>query len=51
MAKQATQCPLWVINGHFQSKQPCRKGDKGAVRYQEVSDDGTPAFAPLVGSL
>jgi hypothetical protein len=21
------------------------------VRYQEVSDDGTPAFAPQVGSL
>ena len=27
------------------------KETKGAVRYQEVSDDGTPAFAPQVGSL
>ena len=27
------------------------KETRGAVRYQEVSDDGTPAFAPQVGSL
>jgi hypothetical protein len=24
---------------------------KGAVRYQEIDDDGAPAFAPQVGSL
>jgi hypothetical protein len=24
---------------------------KGAVRYQEVGDDGAPAFAPQVGTL
>ena len=24
---------------------------KGAVRYQEVGDDGAPAFAPKVGAL
>jgi hypothetical protein len=27
------------------------KETKGAVRYQEVGDDGTPAFAPQVGTL
>jgi hypothetical protein len=27
------------------------KETKGAVRYQEFGDDGTPAFAPQVGSL
>jgi CspA family cold shock protein len=27
------------------------KETKGAVRYQEVGDDGAPAFAPQVGSL
>jgi hypothetical protein len=28
-----------------------RTETKGAVRYQEVGDDGAPAFAPQVGSL
>jgi hypothetical protein len=27
------------------------KETKGAVRYQEVGDDGAPAFAPQVGTL
>jgi hypothetical protein len=27
------------------------KATKGAVRYQEVGDDGAPAFAPQVGTL
>lgn len=27
------------------------KETKGAVRYQEVGDDGAPAFAPKVGTL
>jgi hypothetical protein len=27
------------------------KETKGAVRYQEVSDDGEPAFAAQVGTL
>jgi hypothetical protein len=27
------------------------KETKGAVRYQEVGDDGGPAFAPQVGTL
>jgi len=27
------------------------KETKGAVRYQEVGDDGAPAFAPNVGTL
>ena len=27
------------------------KETKGAVRYQEVGDDGTTAFAPQVGTL
>ena len=27
------------------------KETKGAVRYQEVGEDGTPAFAPQVGTL
>lgn len=27
------------------------KETKGAVRYQEVGDDGQPAFAPQVGTL
>jgi protein tyrosine/serine phosphatase len=27
------------------------KETKGAVRYQEVGDDGTPAFAPQIGTL
>ena len=27
------------------------KETKGAVRYQEVGDDGAPAFAPHVGTL
>lgn len=27
------------------------KETKGAVRYQEIGDDGTPAFAPQVGTL
>ena len=27
------------------------KETKGAVRYQEVDDDGAPAFAPQVGTL
>ena len=27
------------------------KETKGAIRYQEVGDDGAPAFAPQVGTL
>lgn len=27
------------------------KETKGAVRYQETDPDGTPAFAPKIGSL
>ena len=27
------------------------KETKGAVRYQEVGEDGAPAFAPQVGTL
>ena len=27
------------------------KETKGAVRFQEVGDDGAPAFAPQVGTL
>jgi hypothetical protein len=27
------------------------KETKGAVRYQEIGDDGAPAFAPQVGTL
>jgi hypothetical protein len=27
------------------------KETKGAVRYQEVGDDGAPSFAPQVGTL
>ena len=27
------------------------KETKGAVRYQEVGDDGAPTFAPQVGTL
>jgi len=27
------------------------KETKGAVRYQEVGDDGAPAFAPQIGTL
>jgi hypothetical protein len=27
------------------------KETKGAVRYQEVGDDGQPAFAPQIGTL
>jgi hypothetical protein len=27
------------------------KETKGAVRFQEVGDDGAPAFAPHVGTL
>jgi hypothetical protein len=27
------------------------KETKGAVRYQEVGEDGKPAFAPQVGTL
>ena len=27
------------------------KETKGAVRYQEVGEDGTPAFAPQIGPL
>src|SRR5437660_8019431 len=27
------------------------KETKGAIRFQEVGDDGTPAFAPQVGTL
>jgi hypothetical protein len=34
-----------------QLKFAFEKETKGAVLYQEVGDDGTPAFAPQVGSL
>jgi hypothetical protein len=27
------------------------KETKGAIRFQEVGDDGTPAFAPQVGTF
>jgi len=27
------------------------KETKGAVRYQEVGDDGAPSFAPQIGTL
>ena len=27
------------------------KETKGAIRFQEVGEDGTPAFAPQVGTL
>jgi hypothetical protein len=27
------------------------KETKGAVRFQEVSEDGKPAFAPSIGTL
>ena len=27
------------------------KETKGTIRYQEVGDDGAPAFAPQVGTL
>lgn len=35
----------------FKLKFVSEKETKGAVRYQEVGDDGTPAFAPQVGTL
>jgi hypothetical protein len=35
----------------LRSNSLSKRRQGGAVRYQEVSDDGTPAFAPQVGSL
>jgi hypothetical protein len=29
----------------------CKRETKGAVRLQEVGEDGTPAFAPSIGTL
>jgi hypothetical protein len=50
---QGSQSNTYLPGGshEYQAQFAFEKETKGAVRYQEVGEDGAPAFAPQVGTL